>query len=121
MRAAQFHDFAEMVARWTEQDGTAVVPPLLLQPIAPGDVADVLVETAEAPPARRHVDVAGREPQDLVDMARRTHAARGRHVRLVPAWTSMFDTSMAGEVLLPDEGTRLAPTTFDEWLASLAA
>lgn len=120
VRAAQFHDFAEMVARWTEQDGSASVPPLLLQPIAPSDVADVLVETAGAAPARRSVDVAGPEPQDLVDMARRTHAVRGRAVRLVPSWSSTFDASMAGEVLLPGEDARLAPTTFDDWLAEQA-
>jgi hypothetical protein len=28
---------------------------------------------------------------------------------------------MAGDVLLPGEGARIAPTTFDEWLAAGAA
>ncbi|MFI7672916.1 SDR family oxidoreductase [Actinophytocola sp. NPDC049390] len=115
--ATQFHDFAEMVASWTEQDGTATIAPLLVQPIAPGDVADVLAELAVGEPRGRYVDVAGPEPQDLVDMARRTHQARGRDVRLVPTWQGMFGTPMAGEVLLPGENARLAPTTFEEWLA----
>jgi hypothetical protein len=26
--------------------------------------------------------------------------------------------SMAGDVLLPGDGARIAPTTFDEWLAA---
>ena len=113
----QFHDFAEMVASWTEQDGTATIAPLLVQPIAPDDVAAVLAELAAGSPRGRYVDVAGPETQDLVDMARRAHQARGRVVKLVPTWSGVFGTSMAGDVLLPGENARLAPTTFDEWLA----
>lgn len=113
----QFHDFAAMVASWTEQDGVATIAPLLVQPIAPDDVADVLAEVAAGEPRGRHTDVAGPEPQDLVDMARRTNAARGHTVKLVPTWDGMFDSQMAGDVLLPGEGARIAPTTFDEWLA----
>ncbi|GAA4893594.1 uncharacterized protein YbjT (DUF2867 family) [Stackebrandtia albiflava] len=117
--ATQFHDFAEMVAGWTEQDGAATVAPLLLQPIAPADVADVLAEVAAGAPGGRHVDIAGPETQDLVDMARRTHLARGRTVRLVPTWSGVFDSAMAGEVLLPGPDARICPTTFDRWLAEL--
>ncbi|MCE7079059.1 SDR family oxidoreductase [Streptomyces sp. ST2-7A] len=114
----QFHDFAAMVAEWTERDGVARIAPLLVQPIAPADVADLLVEVVTGPPRGRHPEVAGPEPQDLVDMARRTHAARGRSVRLVPTWGATFGPEMAGDVLLPREGARIAPTSFDEWLAS---
>ncbi|TDC87108.1 NAD-dependent epimerase/dehydratase family protein [Nonomuraea deserti] len=115
--ATQFHDFAEMVASWTEQDGVATIAPLLVQPIAPADVAEVLAEIATGEPRGRYADVAGPEPQDLVDMARRTHQARGRTVRLVPTWSGLFGPAMAGDVLLPGEGARIAPTTFDDWLA----
>ncbi|GAA4960430.1 uncharacterized protein YbjT (DUF2867 family) [Nonomuraea thailandensis] len=115
--ATQFHDFAAMVSSWTEQDGVATIAPLLVQPIAPADVAGVLAEIAVGDPKGRYADVAGPEPQDLVDMARRTHQARGREVRLVPTWSALFGTEMAGDALLPGEGARLAPTTFEEWLA----
>lgn len=115
--ATQFHDFAAMVTSWTEQDGAATIAPLLVQPIAPDDVAAVLAEVATGPPQGRHVDVAGPEPHDLVDMARRTNEARGRAVKLIPTWSSVFDPAMAGDVLLPGGDARIAPTTFDEWLA----
>lgn len=114
--ATQFHDFAAMVASWTEQDGVATIAPLLVQPIAPEDVAEVLAEIATGEPRGRYVDVAGPEPQDLVDMARRTNEARGREVKLVPTWSTVFGPEMAGDVLLPGEGARIAPTTFAEWL-----
>ncbi|MFD9911060.1 SDR family oxidoreductase [Streptomyces sp. NPDC059063] len=113
----QFHDFAEMVAGWTEQDGVATIAPLLVQPVAPGDVGDILAEIAAGEPQGRYVDVAGPETQDLVDMARRTHQALGREVKLVPTWSGPFGLSMAGNALLPGEGARIAPTTFEAWLA----
>jgi uncharacterized protein YbjT (DUF2867 family) len=114
----QFHDFASMVTSWTERDGVATIAPLLVQPIAPADVADILAEVASGDPQGRHVDVAGPEPQNLVDMARRTNEVRGRRLKLVPTWSGPFGTSMAGNVLLPADDARIAPTTFDEWLAA---
>lgn len=116
--ATQFHDFAAMVAGWTEQDGVATIAPLLVQPIAPDDIARVLAEVVAGEPRGRYVDVAGPDTQDLVDMARRTLAARGRQVKLVPTWSGVFGVSMAGNVLLPGENARIEPTTFDDWLAA---
>lgn len=121
VRATQFHDFAAMSAEWAEQEGVATVAPLLMQPVSFGDVALVLAEVAAGAPLRTRVDVAGPETQDLVDMARRTFAVRGREVQLVPSWRGIFDTTMAGEVLLPGPDARLGRTTFDEWLAAGAS
>jgi uncharacterized protein YbjT (DUF2867 family) len=115
--ATQFHDFAGMVARWTEQDGVASVAPLLVQPIAPDDIAAVLAEVAVGEPQGRHPDVARPEPQDLIDMDRRTNEAHGRQVKLVPTWSGPFGPEMACNVLLPGDGARIAPTTFEQWLA----
>jgi uncharacterized protein YbjT (DUF2867 family) len=118
LRATQFHEFAEMVVGWTRQGDVAIVPPLLVQPVAAADVGRDLAEIATGPPQGRAPDLAGPEPQDLVDMARRTLVARGESVRLVPSWRDgPFGVEMAGEVLLPGPGARLAPTTFDAWLA----
>lgn len=116
--ATQFHDFAELVVSWTEDNGAATIAPLLVQPIAPDDIADILAEIATGDPQGRYPDVAGPEPQDLVDMARRTLAMRGREVRLIPTWSGVFDETMAGTVMLPGERVRLAPTSFEEWLAA---
>ncbi|NUS43529.1 MAG: NAD(P)H-binding protein [Mycobacteriaceae bacterium] len=116
--ATQFHDFAAMVAEWTEHDGVSEIAPLLVQPVAPADVAAVLAGVAAGEPRGRHPEVAGPDPQDLVDMARRTNEARGRTVKLVPTWSGLFNEDMAGSVLLPGAGAHIAPTSFDEWLAT---
>jgi hypothetical protein len=50
-------------------------------------------------------------------MARRTLAALGESIRLVPSWRSgVLGADAAGEVLLPGPEARLARTTFDAWL-----
>lgn len=117
LRATQFHEFAEMVVGWTRDEDTAVVPPLLIQPVAAADVGRVLAEVAVGTPQGRTPDFAGPEPQDLVDMARRTLAARRDTTRLVPSWRDgPFGVEMAGDVLLPGPDARIAPTTFETWL-----
>jgi uncharacterized protein YbjT (DUF2867 family) len=116
--ATQFHDFAALAASWTERDGVATIAPLLVQPIAPDDIAHVLAEIAAGEPLGRYVDVAGPETQDLVDMARRTNDVLGRRVKLVPTWSGPLGEEMAGNVLLPGENARITPTTFEDWLAA---
>jgi uncharacterized protein YbjT (DUF2867 family) len=118
VRATQFHDFAAMVAGWAEKDGTATIAPLLVQPIAPADVAAILADVAVAAPLGTRLDIAGPETQDLVDMARRTFAVRGQDIKLVPTWRGNFGTDMAGEALLPGDDARLGPTRFEDWLAA---
>ena len=116
-RATQFHEFAAMVVGWTRVGGVATVPPLLVQPVAAADVGDVLAEIAAGAPQGRAPDLAGPEPQDLVDMARRTLLARNESIQLIPSWRNgPFGVEAAGEVLLPGPEARFAPTTFDDWL-----
>jgi uncharacterized protein YbjT (DUF2867 family) len=118
VRATQFHDFAAMVAERSARDGVAAIAPLLVQPIAHADVAAELADTATAAPLRRAIEIAGPETQDLVDMARRTFAVRGKDITLVPTWRAFFGPDMAGEVLLPGADARLGKITFADWLAA---
>jgi uncharacterized protein YbjT (DUF2867 family) len=116
--ATQFYDFPLMVASWTRDGDTVTLPPLLMRPIAPRDVADALVEAAAGAP-RGRIEIAGPHTEDAVDMARRGFAAHGELVRIVPSWDGGgFGVSMAGNVLLPGPDARLFGTTFEEWLAS---
>ena len=121
VRATQFHDFAGMVASWTRDGDSAFVPPLLVQPIDVGDLAAALAEVAAGDRGDGLLEIAGPEKQDLVDMARRTLAARGESVRLTTGWREPFGVEMAGEAHLPGPGARIAGTTFDEWLARQGA
>jgi uncharacterized protein YbjT (DUF2867 family) len=119
LHATQFFEFPAMVCEWTREGRTATLPPLLVQPVAVADVAHVLAEIATGPPRGDAGELAGPEPHDFVDMARRTLAARGEELRLVPRWeVGPFSRAMAGDVLMPAADARIAPTTFDRWLAA---
>ena len=50
-------------------------------------------------------------------MARRTIDARGRDDQAGAHVVGLFGPEMAGDVLLPG-AARIAPTTFDDWLAA---
>jgi uncharacterized protein YbjT (DUF2867 family) len=117
VRATQFFEFAEMVVRWTRRDDTAVVPPLLYQPVAVADLAELLAGLVAGSPLDGVVEVAGPQPEDLVDVTRRVLAARGEHLRLIPSWHGPFGLDMAGDVLLPSPEATITPTTFEQWLA----
>lgn len=120
LRATQFFDYAAMVVGWTRRGQVATVPPLLIQPVAVADVADVLVQVAAGAPRNGVRELAGPEPQDLVDMVRRMLAARGESLRLIPRWGGLFGVELAGEVLLPGPDAQIAPTSFETWLAAQA-
>ncbi len=121
LRATQFFDFAEQAVAWTTYDGVAAVPPLLMQPVAVADVAEVLVEIATGPANRTITELAGPDPQDLVDMSRRVLAARHSTTRLRPSWhNGVFGLEFAGDVMLPSASVRIGPTTFDQWLQDLS-
>jgi uncharacterized protein YbjT (DUF2867 family) len=79
----------------------------LVQPIAAADVAEVLAEIATGAPQGRIIDLAGPEPQDLVDMAR-AHPGGPRRIDLPdPELASgLFGVDAAGEVLLPGPEAR---------------
>jgi uncharacterized protein YbjT (DUF2867 family) len=118
VQATQFFDFAAQMVGWARRGRSAALPPLLVQPVAVTDVADVLVEVAVGEPVKGICELAGPETQDLVDMARRTLAARREPLRLIPTWRGRYGVEMAGEVLLPGPDARIAPTTFDDWLTT---
>lgn len=118
-RATQFFEFPAVVAGWTRQGDTAVVSPLLVQPVAAADVGEVLAELAVAPPQGRAPDLAGPDRLDFAEMARRTFAARGDRTEVVASWDGgPFTQEMAGEVLVPGPGARIAPTSFETWLST---
>lgn len=116
VRSTHGHGLGAQVAALTRDGDTARVPPLLLQPLAAEDLAVELARVAVGPP-RGRVEVAGPRTEDLVDMARRTLAARRQPLDLCASWRGTpYGPETAGEVLLPGPGAIITPTTFDSWL-----
>lgn len=117
-RATQFFEFGEMVIHWMRQGDELPLPPLLLQPLAAADLGEVLAAVATGVPQGRAADVAGPERIELIDMTRRILQSHGQALRLVPSWNTPLATAEApADAYLPDDGARLASTTFAAWLA----
>jgi hypothetical protein len=87
--------------------------------IVPDGLLDVLADEPFI-----SVGSGSREPRGSgaqIDQVVRAQALKGpgsglAAVRL-PTWSGVFGPDMAGDVLLPGPDARIAPTTFDEWLA----
>jgi hypothetical protein len=87
--------------------------------MAAAEVGVVLAQVTAGPPRGRATEVAGPEPQDLIDLVRRILRARGESLRLIPSWrTPPAVIEAAGEAFLPGPEVRLMPTTFDAGLAT---
>ncbi len=117
LRATQFHNFAAMTAGRSRRNGRAIVAPLVVQPVAIAEVADALAQIATAAPAPGTREIAGPQVEDLVDMARRTLAARGESVTISPSWRGT-STEMAGDTLLPGPDAQIGTVSFDDWVAA---
>src|SRR5437588_9366784 len=59
VRATQFFEFVGGIAQSATEGQTVRLPPVLMQPIASDDVADIVVDVALAKPLNRTTDLAG--------------------------------------------------------------
>ena len=124
LRATQFHSLlAAIFAAGSKLRIIPVFKGARFQPIAPSDVARVLLEAALDPPAGlRHSvrTVGGPEIQEMGELARQWKAATGTRGRAVlfPLPGAMGKYVRAGLNLIPEQ--RHAGETFSGWLAKNA-
>lgn len=93
--------------------------PVLVQPIAAGDVAAAVGRVAVGTPIGGIVEIAGPEELRLDEWIRRGLDAR-HDPRLVVADPHglYFGAELGERTLVPDDGATLATTTFEDWLAT---
>lgn len=115
LRATQFHEFAAQLVQ--RAGAVTVVPRMLSQPVAAGDVALALVQLARQAPVGLAPELAGPERLQVTDMVRRLVRARGLHRLLVPLrLPGQVGRDMAGGALLPSSDGPRGRQTFQEWL-----
>jgi uncharacterized protein YbjT (DUF2867 family) len=121
LRAAQFHEFAELALGYVRIGPVSVVPRMTSQPVAAREVAEALVALAEQGPSGRVPDLAGPEVLPMHELARQVSRARGLGRRVLPvplpgaAGRGMRDGSLTAQ---GDPAARLGRLTFDRWLAA---
>jgi uncharacterized protein YbjT (DUF2867 family) len=118
LRSTQFHEFA--VQFLAGRRPVAVVPRMLVQPVAAAEVAAALVRLAQGPAQGRAPDLAGPQQERLVDMVRRLRAARGARRPVVGLWAPVRAARLAaGGALLPEGPGPRGHQTYAEWLERL--
>ena len=123
LRAAQFHEFVELLMQWGTRGDVSYLPPMRTQLVAARTVAEALVELATGPdssfsPGAPILEVAGPREESLVEMAALLAARRGDDVR-IEADSSDPNAQLYEEgALLPGPDAILAGPTFAEWLES---
>jgi uncharacterized protein YbjT (DUF2867 family) len=121
LRAAQFHEFVEVLMAWGRQGEVCYLPPMRTQLVAARTVAEALAALAVAPqPAAGEPvsEIAGPREEYLPDAAALLAARRGDVVK-VEAVSNPADPDDAlnpSGALLPGPDATLAGPTFEEWL-----
>lgn len=117
-RAGQFHEFAGQVLSGMKGP-VALVPKLLMRPVAAREVGAHLVRVAEGGPVERARDLVGPRDEVLVDVARRQLAVEGRRRAVLEVrLPGTYGRGLASGVLRGDAGALQGRLTFEEWLRS---
>jgi uncharacterized protein YbjT (DUF2867 family) len=117
VRATQFFEFLDGIAR-VSTDGQAVrLPPALMQPMSADDVAAALAGFALGEPLNRIVEIAGPQTMGIDDAVRRFLIATGDPRRVITdAQAPYYGVKVSERTLTPDDPARIAPTRFEDWL-----
>lgn len=117
-RAGQFHEFATQLL--VGMSGPlAVLPKVLMRPVAAREVGEHLVGVAEAGPAGRAPDLVGPRDERLADLARRQLAFDGIRRRVLEVrLPGRYGRGLASGSLRGTGARAEGTLTFEEWLRS---
>jgi uncharacterized protein YbjT (DUF2867 family) len=121
VHATQFFEFVARIADDGTDGYTVRLAPVLIQPMAADDVAAAVARVSVGPPANSIVEVAGPDQFRLDELVRRALSVHQdpREVVADPE-ARYFGARLRERILVPDDGARLAPTHFEDWLAAQA-
>ena len=120
LRVTQFYTLIDTVFRVQRRLPVVLAPAFAVQPIAVEEVADRLVELAQAAPAGRVPDIGGPEVRPFPEFGRVWARATGTRRLVAPVRLPgrTFRAYAAGHGLVP--GRPYGRTTFEEHLAARA-
>jgi uncharacterized protein YbjT (DUF2867 family) len=117
VRATQFHEFAEQMLQRSSLGPLVLIPRMVTQPVAAREVAEALVDAAEAGPQGQAADFGGPERRHLADLVRAYAGKQGQKKRVIeftapgPLWRAMRNGD-----LIPEPGAAVGRQKFREWL-----
>lgn len=118
-RATQFHEFAGQAVAQGTIGPVALVPKMLLKPVAAREVAERLLDLAEAGPAGRVRDLVGPREETLIGMVRQTFAHDGiKHWPISAVLPGKYWRAARTGTLRGTSDSIAGRLTFDQWLQS---
>ena len=118
IHSTQFFEFMGAIANGATQGSEVRLSSALIQPIISDDVAVAVAEIALDAPVNGLVEIAGPECAPLGQMvARFLAAANDPRVVVADETATYFGVVLEQESLVPGGAARLAPTTFETFLA----
>jgi uncharacterized protein YbjT (DUF2867 family) len=118
VHATQFFEFMSGIAQAATEDDVVRLPPVLVQPMAADDVAEVLARVALAAPRSGRLQAGGPERFRLDDVVRRVlQAARDQRQVIADAHATYFGAHLAEVDLVPGDDAEIGATRFDDWLS----
>lgn len=118
IHSTQFMEFIGAIARSATVGDEVRLSPALLQPILSDDVAAAVADVAESAPANGLVEIAGPDRAPMATFVSRVLAAAGDARRVVnDPQAGYFGVVLNEADLVPEGVARLAPTSFDIYIA----
>jgi uncharacterized protein YbjT (DUF2867 family) len=122
IRATQFFEFVEGIAKAAGEGQTVRVSDVMMQPIVSDDVASTVVDVALAQPMNGTVELAGPEPIRMNELVRQFLTARGDSRTIITdPGTGYFGTPVNDQSLTPGANPILGRTRFADWLRRSSA
>lgn len=122
VHATQFFEFVKGIAAAATDGNTVRLAPVLVQPVAADDVADVVSSVAVGRPLNGTVEVAGPERMRFDALIQRGLRARNdpREVVLDPN-ALYFGARLSERTLVAGDDARVGKTRFEDWLRQPAS
>ncbi len=117
VHATQFFEFIKGIAAAATDGNTVRLAPVLIQPVAADDVADVVSSVALGRPVNATVEVAGPERMRLDALIQRGLSARNDPRVVVPDPNARyFGAPLNERTLVAGDDARVGKTRFEDWL-----
>ena len=116
VHATQFFEFIGRIADEATEAGVVRLPAVLFQPAAAADVSAVVADVARGAPVMGTIEIGGPEQYRFDELVRKHLEAHGDpRVVVADPHARYFNTELDERSLVPGDGARLLPTTYDEW------
>jgi uncharacterized protein YbjT (DUF2867 family) len=121
VHATQFFEFLDAIAQSSTDGDTVRIAPVLFQPIAADDVADVVAEVSVGAPLNGRIEIAGPERHRFDELIRDFLRDKNdpREVIADPH-AAYFGAELSQDSLVPGESPRLGQRHLREWLVEAA-